>query len=191
MRLALNVAAMLIVFIAFVAMFDAILANLIQFEAQMAALGARMLAPEKAGVEAAATLATRHAGEQSVLSQIAISVSIGMSRVLGWFAEWGGAAGEATCDLNRDFMPVVMDSATLTAYIAAWQGGVLSEPELFDLLKRGDVIAAAKTLEEHQGEVETAPPLGLQHDTLDLQGKQKTNEQIGMPPPLDPNKAKK
>jgi hypothetical protein len=45
----------------------------------MAAIGARMLAPEKNGVEAAETLFMRHSGENSILSAIAIAVGNGLT----------------------------------------------------------------------------------------------------------------
>jgi hypothetical protein len=136
--------------------------NLTGKEAQMAAIGARMLAPEKSGVEASQTLAMRHSGEQSVLAKIGISCSEGLEQALTWLAQWAGADGEVECDLNRDFMPVNMDGPTLTAIMGAWQQGALSEPELFDLFKRADLIASDKTLADHQGEVQAAPPMGLQ-----------------------------
>lgn len=129
-----------------------------RIENQMANLGARMLASEKAGVEAFKTTALRNAGETSILASISISVSLKLKASLKTFASWAGApADKVDYELNRDFMPVVMDAATLSALMAAWQGGGLSEPELFDLFKRGDLIEPDKTLEDHQGEIDAAP----------------------------------
>lgn len=136
--------------------------NLAAKEAQMAAIGARMLAPEKAGVEAADTLSMRHNGEQSILASISESVSMAMTKALTWFAQWAGADGETDVNVNRDFMPKVMDAPTLTALMGAWQAGGLSEQEFFDQLQRGDVIASDKTFEKHQAEIEQSPPLGMQ-----------------------------
>lgn len=126
-----------------------------RIENQMANLGAKMLASEKSGVEAFKTIAMRNAGETSILASISISVSLKLESALKTFAAWANTAeSEISYELNRDFMPVVMDAQTLTALMAAWQGGGLSEAELFDLFKRGDLIEADKTLEEHQGEID-------------------------------------
>jgi hypothetical protein len=168
---------------------DAIEKNLTRKEAGMAAIGARMLAPEKKGAEAFETLAIRHSGENSILSRIAVSCGNGLTQALQWFCDWAGATGEVDVQLNRDFVAVAMDAQTLVALMAAWQGGGLSEDEFFDALKRGDVIRPDKTLEEHQGEIESNPPLGVQGDLLALEGQDKNNQQIGKPPPKDPNKA--
>lgn len=141
---------------------DAIEKNLKNKEAQMAAIGARALAPEKTGVEAAETVGLKHSGEQSVLASLSISVSQGLTKALTWYAKWSGSAEKAECKLNRDFLPVEIDATTLTALVSAWQQGALSEPELFELLKKGDKIEADKTLEAHQEEISNAPPLGMQ-----------------------------
>jgi len=59
-------------------------------EAQMAALGARMLAPEKKAAEAADTLALRTAGEASVLASLANGVGQALTAVLARMVDWGG-----------------------------------------------------------------------------------------------------
>jgi len=130
-----------------------------RIENQMANLGAKMLASEKAGVEAYKTQAARNAGENSILSSIAIQVSLKLEAALKVFAAWANSSdAEISYELNRDYSPVVMDAQTLTALVAACQAGKLSDAELFDLFKRGDLIESDKTLEEHQGEIDAAPP---------------------------------
>jgi hypothetical protein len=74
----------------------------------MAAIGARMLAPEKNGVEAAETLFMRHSGENSILSAIAIAVGNGLTEALNMFAAWAEEAGEVSFAINRDFMPIAL-----------------------------------------------------------------------------------
>lgn len=126
---------------------------------EMATLGARMLADTSIRqVETFGATAIKHNGENSVLAAVAISASRGLKIALDWFCEWAGQKFDVEYDLNRDFLPVQMDGPTLTAYIGAWQSGALSEQELFDNLKRGDIIEAEKTLEEHQAEIDSAPP---------------------------------
>lgn len=133
--------------------------NLDAKKQEMATLGARMLADTNIRqVETFGATAIKHVAENSILASISISVSRGLQTALQWFQDWANASGDVEYDINRDFMPVEMDAPTLTALMAAWQGGALSQAELFDLFKRGDLIEADKTLEDHQGEIDAAPP---------------------------------
>jgi len=132
--------------------------NLKAKEGQLAAIGARMLAPEKSGVEASETLAMRHSGEHSVLGAIAIAVSEGLTKALKVFAEWAGIPGEVKFEINRDFVPMSVDSGTLTAWLSLVQGGQMSGESLFDLLKRADLIAPELKYEEEQARIDANPP---------------------------------
>ncbi|MGL4640654.1 MAG: DUF4055 domain-containing protein, partial [Shewanella sp.] len=132
--------------------------NLDRKENQMAAIGARMLAPEKSGVEAAQTLAMRHSGEHSILAAIAIAVSEGLTKALTVFAEWAGVKGEIKFEINRDFIPVIADGNLLTQLMALVQGGHMDAESLFDWLKRADLIAPEMTFEEMQKRIDEMPP---------------------------------
>lgn len=127
---------------------------------EMATLGARMLADSsERQVETFGATAIKHNAENSILASIAIAISKGVTTALKWFCEWANSASDdLVFELNRDYMPVQMDASTLTAIMGAWQSGMLSEAEMFDLLKRGDVVEATKTLEKHQAEIDAAPP---------------------------------
>lgn len=120
---------------------------------EMATLGARMLAAEKRQVETAEVAAIHRTGENSSLSDIAQAISSAMEWALGLMAEWAGASGPVTYQLNRDYNPAMISAQQLTALLAAVQAGQLSEQELFDLLQRGDVIDAEQTFEAHQEQV--------------------------------------
>jgi hypothetical protein len=127
-------------------------------EKQMAALGARMLAPEKAGVEAANTLSMRHNGEDSVLAGIAKLVATGLTEVLAFMAEWAGIAGTVAYSLNTDYLPKGMSAQDLTALMSAWQQGGLSYQSLFENLQRSEIIAADVTPEEEQARIGSEGP---------------------------------
>lgn len=128
--------------------------NLDRKETQMALLGARIIANEKKGVEAADTANIHRVGENSVLADISIEVSMAITQCLKWFVDWMGLSNvDIDYELNRDFAPVALDGPTLTAYIGALQAGAISEEELFDLLQRGDLIDPEVTFDEHKGEV--------------------------------------
>lgn len=139
--------------------------NLDRKEAQMASIGARMLAPEKTGVEAAATLAMRHSGEHSILAAIAIAVSEGLQKALAVFCEWAGAKGEVKYQINRDFIPIVADAALLTKLIALMQAGKLDDESLFEWLKRADLIDAELSFEDWQTRIDdTELPAPIGHN---------------------------
>jgi hypothetical protein len=130
-------------------------------ERRMAILGARMLADEARQVETLGATQIKRAGENSVMAAIVISVSQCIERALGVMAQWVGASGEVTFQISREFVPAGMDAQQLTAVVSAWQSGALSEAEMLELFKRGDVIDAEKTLEEHQEEVGAGAPVSV------------------------------
>ena len=109
-------------------------------EGQMAALGARMLSPEKKAAEAADTAAIHRGGESSVLASIAMALSASISRAMQIMTEWAGSSEEARIDINRDYLPTGMSAQDLTARVQAWQGGAISHEELYDQLVAGEVI---------------------------------------------------
>ena len=127
-------------------------------EQQMALLGARMISDETKQAETLGATQIKRAGENSVLSAIVNAVSRCVRQALALMAEWAGSPGEAEFQISRDFLPVAMTAQEMTALVSAWQSGAISEPELFDLFKRGDIIDGAKALDEHQAEVEITAP---------------------------------
>lgn len=135
-------------------------------EGQMAAIGARMLAPEKAGVEAAEALQLRHSGETSVLAAQSNLVSQAMTKVMQIMADWAGIAGDVSFKLNTDFLPVKMTAQEITALVSAWQSGAISKRTLFWNLQTGEVVQNGKTFETEESELqEEGPTLGMTGDT--------------------------
>ena len=137
--------------------------NLKEKKEEMASIGARMLTPEKAGVEAADTLAMRNAGEHSILGAIAVAVSGGLTEALKTFGRWAGLSdaeiAKLLYEINRDFMPYAITPQALTALLAAVQAGKLSFEAFFDLLKRGDLHQADTTFEIEQARIDANPPM--------------------------------
>lgn len=127
-------------------------------ESQMAALGARMLAPDKTGVEAAETLSIRQNGENSVLAGIANLVAYGFTEMLAFMARWAGINGEVSYRLNRDYLPRGMSGQELTALVSSWQQGAISFQTMFQNLQRAEVIAPDVTVEEEEVRIGTAAP---------------------------------
>lgn len=125
---------------------------------EMAMAGARAIMDETKQVETLGGTQIKRNGENSALASVAISCSAAMEWALTFFAKWSGQEAEITYQLNRDFLPMMIDAQTLTSWIAANQAGKLSDEELFDLMQRGDMIDAEIDFEEHQAKVEVTAP---------------------------------
>jgi hypothetical protein len=138
--------------------FPALRENLEDKKAQMAVLGARMLETQRASVESADTQKTRQAGEQSQLASMAVVIGMGITRALRMFSQWAGIAGEVQYTLNKDFLPVGMTAQELTALVASWQAGAISEQTLFENLKAGELIADSVTFEDEQERIRSQRP---------------------------------
>ena len=138
--------------------FEALRTNLEDKKREMAVLGARMLEGGKnaGGVEAAETVARRQSGEESVLAAMAETVSQGLTRALGWVAQWIGDASKVSYKLNKDFLPQSMTAQDLTALVSAWQNGAISQNTLFENLKAGEIVADTDTFEDEQARIDDA-----------------------------------
>lgn len=130
-------------------------------EGQLAALGARMLAPEKLGVEAADALEIRNRGEQSVMSAISVTTSHGLTQVLRWMIEWrGGDASKVLVELNRDFLPTGASAQNVTALVGAYQAGTLLLRDLIRFLQRADLADPQTSIEDYLAALQTQQPPG-------------------------------
>lgn len=136
--------------------FEALRQNLEDKKAEMAVLGARMLSAARPGVEAAETLARRQSGEEAILSTMAQTASQGLTQAMQWMADFLGASGKVSYELNRDFLPASMTAQDLTALVGAWQNGAISAETLFLNLKQGEVIADDTTFEIEQERISSA-----------------------------------
>jgi hypothetical protein len=123
----------------------------------MAILGARLLSSEKKAVETAQTAQIHRAGESSILSAIAQTISIGLTKALNTFSAWAGSEGEWSIELNRDFLPASMTPQDLTALVGAWQSGAISFEVLFANLQQAEIIESDLTVEDMQAQIDEAP----------------------------------
>jgi hypothetical protein len=127
-------------------------------EAGMAAIGARMLAPEKTGVEAEGALKLRHSGEAAVLTTISKMVGAGLTRVLQIMADWEGVSGAVSVEMNTDFLEIAMTPQEIDSLVKAWQMGAISRQTLHENLQGGEIIAPGVTVEEEEARIGDAPP---------------------------------
>lgn len=141
---------------------------------EMAAIGARMLAPEKSGVEAADTLAIRNNGENSIVGAVGIAVSGGLTQALNTFSQWAGFGKECKYELNREFMPFVIQAPMLTAWLSLVQAGRMSAQTLYWLLQRGDLARPDVDFEGEQTAIDADPvprPVPVGNPALGVDGK--------------------
>jgi len=129
-----------------------------KIEQRMAILGARLLSAEKKAVETAQTAQIHRAGENSILSAIAQTISIGMTTALRVFCQWAGSEEQDTgIELNREFMPPEMSPQELTSLVSAWQAGAFSMQVLFDQLQKVEIISTDLDLETMQEQIGSSP----------------------------------
>jgi hypothetical protein len=125
-------------------------------EQLMAVLGTRMLESRKRVGETAAAIELRQSGENSILNTVSLSVSSSLTQVLRWIYWWNStesipdAIGPdlVLVTLNTDFSITGMSALEITALVAAWQAGAISQATMLDLFRAGEVIAPGRTNEE-------------------------------------------
>jgi hypothetical protein len=137
---------------------------------RMALVGSRALAEDPRGVEAAETAAIHRQGEDGLLSAVATSVSMGMTRALEIMRDWWPAdvTGDVSYTVNSDFIPGNVDAARLTAVWTMFQSGSISFDTFFSYLQRGEVYADGWSKEDEIEAIESASdeiPIGS--DDLD------------------------
>lgn len=126
-------------------------------EQMMAALGARLVAPDRKAAETAETASIRRGGETSVLAEIIGVVNLAMNKVLNIMAVWAGVSGEIKFAINKNYMPKSIDAPTLTAWVGALQSGSISNQTFFEILQGGEVLPERLTFEEETDRKETQP----------------------------------
>ena len=125
-------------------------------EQLMAVLGTRMLESRKRVGETAAAIELRQSGENSILNTISLSISSSLTHVLRWVYWWNStetipdAIGPdlVLATLNTDFSITGMSALEITALVAAWQAGAISQATMLDLFRAGEVIAPGRTNDE-------------------------------------------
>lgn len=135
---------------------SALVNHLSELKEQMAQLGSRMLASEKAVAEAAETVARRQASENSILAAVARHVSGRITDALKVMALWLALSpAEVSFALSTDFLPAPIDPQLLAQLTALNQAGKLTDRELFDALQKGEIISETTTFEAHQAELDS------------------------------------
>ena len=137
-------------------------------EREMAVLGSRLLAEQKRVGETADALEIRQSGENSILGNIASSISGSLTQVLQWVHWWNSTEdipdavpeSDVIITLNSDYSTKGMASDEIIAVVKAWQSGALSTDTMHELFRRGDVLPDGRTKEEEKALIaESKPPV--------------------------------
>jgi hypothetical protein len=140
-------------------------------ERLMAILGSRMLEEQKRVGETAQAIELRQSSENSVLMTLALSVSDSVSQVLRWVYWWNSTEDSpetisedlVLLQLNTDFSAKGLGSDELTAIVAAWQAGAISQATMFDLFRRGEVLPPGRS------DAEESRLAAMQNSKLEMQ----------------------
>jgi hypothetical protein len=135
-------------------------------EQLMAVLGTRMLESRKRVGETAAAIELRQSGENSILNTVSLSISSSLTQVLRWVYWWNSTEhfpddigpDLVLATLNTDFSITGMSALEITALVAAWQAGAISQSTMLDLFRAGEVIAPGRTNEEEINLLATQKP---------------------------------
>lgn len=122
---------------------------------EMATLGARMLRSQKREAETAEAMRLAQSGEDATLADVVDTTERGFTQLLAWTAEWMGESGDdVRAGLNRDFVDNAMGAAEALQWAQIVQAGQLTLDDLYDLYKRGEVLAQDVELDEWKARLE-------------------------------------
>jgi hypothetical protein len=117
-------------------------------ERVMAILGSQILENQNRVAETATAIVLRQAGENSVLANIATSVSESLTQVMRWVYWWNSTEsipelvtdGQVLVELNTDFGVSGMQSGELAAVVSAWKDGAISQDSMLELFRKREML---------------------------------------------------
>jgi len=129
-------------------------------ERLMVVLGARMLEEQKWAAEAADTLRIRGQGENSMLATIAGTVSVALTCIAYWHAEWVGTkeTEDISIKLNQDYQTNNLTPQELDALVKSWQANAISYSTLYFNLEQGEITRPGVDAETEQDLIEAENP---------------------------------
>ena len=138
---------------------------------EIAVLGIRIFTNDTQSNVSAEAVSIESSGEQSVLASIANSTSEALTKAAKIMSLWDNPKAnvkDVEIKLNTDFTPSMLSPNAINALSALWSKLGISDEELFDILKQGEVIPATTTYEEHKKSLEDSRNWGLLNTGLDL-----------------------
>jgi hypothetical protein len=149
-------------------------------ERLMTVLGARLLESQKKVGETAQAIELRQSGENSILGNLALSVSASLTQVLAWAYWWNSTEelpddvtkDQVVLELNTDFSMQGMSAQEITAVVQAWQNGAMSRETMLHLFRRGEVLPEGRTDEEERRLIGAEGVKRIRRDASGPQGAQ-------------------
>lgn len=141
---------------------------LAQKEAQVAALGGRLLGQGSGAAESDNALQMKDRNEQSLLLGIAYSLDDGFTQLVRWWAWWQDVP-ESELDAilvetNKEFLLDKASAREFRAIQAMYLDGLIPIEVVYDYLKRASVIPDWLTMDEFKSLLETTASFPMQPD---------------------------
>lgn len=116
-----------------------------QKEAQIAAIGGRMMAGSTSGAaESDNSLKLKEQNEQTLLLNLADTADEGITQVLQWWADWMNASAaviaKISFELNRDFLLRDIGAREFRAIHQMYADGIIPVDVLYEYLRKAEVI---------------------------------------------------
>ena len=116
--------------------------------------------------ETAEAMELRQTGENSILANLATSVSESITQMLRWVYWWNSSETspddvtdqQVLFELNTDYNPKGMTALELAAVVKSWQGGAISQDTMLELLRKGEILPDGRSNEEEQRLLKQTPP---------------------------------
>lgn len=129
-------------------------------EAQMAALGARLIQADKT-IKTATQQQSEDAVANSVLGLCADNTSAAYVRALTWASQFSKAAGKIEVEIPKDFTQFSIAPDELNSLIQSVQGGLVPITDFWRRMRAVGVIDPKKTDDNIREEIDQTPTSGL------------------------------
>jgi len=132
-------------------------------ERVMAILGSQILENQERVAETATAIMLRQAGENSVLANIATSVSESLTQVMRWVYWWNSTEsipelvtdGQVLLELNTEFGVSGMQSGELAAVVSAWKDGAFSQDSMLELFRKREILPEGRSNRDEMALIES------------------------------------
>jgi hypothetical protein len=136
-------------------------------EEQMDAIRARLMARQKGGVESAEAIRLRTSGEQNVLMTLSTTLSQGLTRLLGYHAEWMGLRhAVVSAQVNDDFLDHQLSPQEQAENRADYQARLISYDTWYYRSQKGEITRPGVTADEERALIESEDPLAGEIDLI-------------------------
>ncbi|MES2563750.1 MAG: DUF4055 domain-containing protein, partial [Pseudomonadota bacterium] len=119
-----------------------------QKEAQMVALGARLINKDQQSSKTATQAEGEREASTSILATCCANVSDAYRLALTWCARYLDLNEAPQYKINQDFASVSNDPAMITALVTAWQQGIIGKADARAFLRRQGTVATERTDED-------------------------------------------